>query len=455
MSEERLSLLELQKHIKWQLETGLESHYWIVAEISDFNVNYKGHCYLSLVQKDKNSDKILAKARGIIWAMRYRMLSAYFESQTRESLKSGLKILVKVRVNYHEQYGLSLQIFDIDPTYTLGDVEKRRKEIIAKLEEAGIMHMNKTLELPPVFYRIAIISSDTAAGFGDFIAQMETNKYHYAFRMQLFRAAMQGEDTEASVITALEQIFNADTAFDLVVIIRGGGARTDLSWFDNYNIASHIAQFPIPVFSGIGHERDASVTDMVAHSHIKTPTAVAEAIISHNRGFEENLDNDLDNLLTGVRQYLRNKSEELSSISKALIPGIKTHLSRQNQQLDFFGHRLQRAGFNMIQSRQQSISQLVYKLSVADRHLLQNNQKATDKLNDRLIQGIKQNFLRENHKLERIEDKLNANDPHRLLEKGFTLTSLDGKPLTSAKQVNKGRIIKTRFKDGNIESEVQ
>ena len=455
MAETTINLLELQQQIRFALEDKLDTHYWVVAEISELNVTYKGHCYLSLIQKDEKHDRILARARGIIWAMKYRMLSAYFESQSKERLKAGLKVLIKVRVDYHEQYGLSLQIGDIDPTYTLGDVEKRRKEIIARLENAGITEMNKTLDLPLVIRKIAVISSDTAAGFGDFVAQMESNSYHYAFQIQLFRAAMQGEDTENTVITALESIYEAGSEFDLVVIIRGGGAKTDLSWFDNYEIASHVAQFPIPVFSGIGHERDASVTDMVAHTHLKTPTAVAEAIISHNRGFEESLDTELENLLSGLRQYLNTKNDGLNRLSRQFTPAVKSHLNQQNQKLEFLNTRLQRADHSFIRNKHQQVNQLIYTLSTANTFSLHQEIKACDNLEQKLRQSLSHAFVREQHKLERLADKLHANDPARLLEKGFSLTSKDGKPVTSAKELRKGNTIKTRFKDGSIESEVK
>ncbi len=455
MAENALSLLELQKRIKITVEDHLDTHYWVVAEISELNVSYKGHCYMNLVQKDKENDNILAKIRTIIWANNYRMLSIYFKSQTREVLRAGLKVMFKVRVNYHERYSMSLQVIDIDPTYTMGDVEKRRKEIIAKLENAGIIEMNKTLHLPLVIHNIAVISSDTAAGFGDFIAQMETNTKHYAFGIELFRAAMQGEDTEISVVNALEAIFDSDTDFDVVVIIRGGGAKTDLSWFDNYNIASHVAQFPIPVFSGIGHERDASVTDMVAHIHLKTPTAVAETIINHNRGFEESIDQELENLLSVVRHYLNDKQQQLNRISGNFIPLVKGHINRQNQSLHLLFNKLYSSNHHFLQKNEQQLSHMSYKLSSACKTGINIHKERTDKLFRELKQQYSRVMVHEKYRLERYEDKVRAEDPIRLLEKGFSLTSKNGKPVKSVKKVKKRDIINTKFKDGDIESEVR
>ncbi|MFO7789705.1 MAG: exodeoxyribonuclease VII large subunit [Bacteroidota bacterium] len=455
MAEQALSLLDLQKRIKFTIESGLDTYYWVVAEISELNVNYKGHCYMNLVQKDEKSDNILAKIRAIVWSRHYKMLSTYFKSQSKESLRAGLKVMLKVRVNYHEQYSLSLQVIDIDPTYTMGDVEKRRQEIIAKLEAAGITDMNKTLDLPLVIHNIAVISSDTAAGFGDFIAQIESNQQNYAFNIVLFRAAMQGEDTENSVTGALESIYKSDTDFDIVVIIRGGGAKTDLSWFDNYNIAAHVAQFPLPVFSGIGHERDATVTDMMAHAHLKTPTAVAERILDHNRGFEEGLDLELENLLNVLRHYLNNKSRQLNQISGNFVPLVKNHLNKQSQRLNFLQNRLHSNIHHFFRKNERALKHQNYKLSSVSKVSVQGHKDYTTRLQQQLMQQISRYMMQENHRIERLEDKIKSDDPARLLEKGFTLTSSKGKPVKSAKQLKKGDVINTKFIDGNIESEVR
>ncbi len=455
MDNKSLSLLDLQNRIKYVIEQHLDTHYWVVAEISELNINYKGHCYMTLVQKDEDSDKILAKIRTIIWANHYRMLSNYFKSQTRETLRAGLKIMFKVRVNYHEQYGMSLQVIDIDPTYTMGDVEKRRKEIIAKLETAGITEMNKSLDLPLVIHNIAVISSDTAAGFGDFIAQIETNTKQYAFNIELFRAAMQGEDTEISVVKALEDIYNSESAFDVVVIIRGGGARTDLSWFDNYNIAAHVAQFPLPVFSGIGHERDASVTDMVAHTHLKTPTAVAENIINHNRGFEEGLDHDLDYLLKVVRHSLNDKQQQLKHISGNFIPLVKRHINTQEQSLQLLNNRLYSSHRLFLQKTEQQMSHISFLLSTVSKKAININKEQTESLFLNLKQQYSRCMVKENHRLERFEDKIMAENPERLLEKGFSLTRKNGRLVKSATQLKKGDVINTKFKDGDVESEIR
>ncbi|MEA1875181.1 MAG: exodeoxyribonuclease VII large subunit [Bacteroidota bacterium] len=454
MAEQPISLLELQRNIQHAVRNELEMHYWVIAEISDFNVNYRGHCYLSLVEKDKNGDKIKAKARGIIWASRYRMLSAYFQSGSGESMKAGIKVMVKVTVDYHELYGLSLQIIDIDPTYTLGDIERRRREIIQQLEDAGIMEMNKTLDPPLLIQNIAVISSDTAAGFGDFVAQMETNSKHYDFKLHLFKAAMQGVDTEKTVIKALEAIYNAEIDYDVVIIIRGGGSRTDLAAFDNFEIASNIAQFPIPVLSGIGHERDASVVDLVAFKHLKTPTAVAEFILEHTEGLEESLDYELNRLLNVTRLYIENQEDKLNRINTIFIPTVRRALANQSNQLNFLASRLHRSIRNNLVEKASRVNQLEYRIKSNLNALFKSeNHNLNNQINR--LQSANRGFINsQNIQLDKLEQYILSNDPKRLLEKGYSLTTKNGKRIDSIKSLNKGETIKTWFKDGTVDSEI-
>lgn len=454
MSENPISLLELQQNIQQAIRQNLEMHYWVVAEISEFSVNYKGHCYLSLVEKSKRNDDVKAKARAVIWASRFRMLNAYFESTSGESLKTGIKVMVKVTVDYHELYGLSLQILDIDPKYTLGDIELRRREIIQQLEDAGIIDMNKTLDLPMHMQNIAIISSDTAAGFGDFISQMESNSRHYAYNMHLFKAAMQGVDTEKTVIKALEDIYNTDIEFDIVVIIRGGGSRTDLSAFDNYEIAAHIAQFPIPVLSGIGHERDASVVDLVAYQHLKTPTAVAEFILEHTEGLEESLDYELDRLLDVTRNYLDSEQSRFNQLSTRFIPTVKRSLDKQSSLLNALSGNIHRVARQDLSNKKMHINQFQFGLKNSLSYLFRNEENIlSDKINS-LNRASDKLLNNKTNQLDKLEQMILSNDPKRLLEKGYSITTHNGKRLDSIKDINKGDQIKTWFKDGTVDSEI-
>ncbi len=454
MAEQAISLFELQNNIQGAIRKNLDMHYWVIAEISELNVNYRGHCYLSLVEKDKKGDNVKAKARAIIWASRYRMLSAYFQSGSGESMKAGIKVMVKVTVDYHELYGLSLQIIDIDPTYTLGDIERRRREIIQQLEDAGIIDMNKTLPIPLLIQNIAVISSDTAAGFGDFVAQIETNSKHYDFKIHLYRAAMQGIDTQKSVIKALEDIYNSDTDYDVVVIIRGGGSRTDLAAFDNYEIASNIAQFPIPVLSGIGHERDASVVDMVAFKHLKTPTAVAEFIIEHTEGIEESLDYELDRLLNVTSLYIENEENKLNRLNSIFIPTVKQALANQSNQLNLLANRLHRSIRGSLVAKASWVNQLEYQIRSNLNALFKSEKNnLSNQLNQ--LQAANKNFINvQNIQLDKLEQTIQANDPKRLLQKGYSLTTKNGKRLDSVASVKKGETIKTWFKDGTVDSEI-
>ena len=275
-----LSLYELNNLVRSRLEHAFPEEYWVQAELSDVRSNATGHCYLELIEKDARGNNLIARARAMIWNQVYRLLKPYFEQETGQAFVSGLKVLVKVTVGFHELYGYSLTILDIDPSYTLGDMARRRREILAKLEEEGVLTLNKELEMPLLPQRIAVISSATAAGYGDFCNQLAGNPYGYVFYPRLFPAMMQGERVEESIIGALNRIYSHAEAWDVVVIIRGGGATSDLSNFDSYLLAANCAQFPLPIITGIGHERDDTVIDAVAHTRVKTPTAAAEYLIA-------------------------------------------------------------------------------------------------------------------------------------------------------------------------------
>ncbi|MBQ8520993.1 MAG: exodeoxyribonuclease VII large subunit, partial [Bacteroides sp.] len=280
MKEQALSLYELNNLVKQSIRKNLPDTYWVQAELSDVRSNYSGHCYLEFVQKDASGNHLIAKARGTIWSNVYKMLKPYFEQETGQAFASGIKVLVRVSVEFHELYGHSLTVTDIDPTYTVGDMVRKRREILRQLEEEGVLHMNKELEMPLLPQRIAVVSSATAAGYGDFCNQLEHNPYGLVFYPKLFPAIMQGDRVEESVIGALNTIYAQLDAWDVVVIIRGGGATSDLSGFDTYDLAANCAQFPLPIITGIGHERDDTVIDAVAHTRVKTPTAAAEYLIA-------------------------------------------------------------------------------------------------------------------------------------------------------------------------------
>ena len=275
--DHNLTLLDLQRMVRHTLESRFNEPLWISAEISELKVNRSGHCYLNLVEKGATDGAPRAEARAVIWRSAYTPMVSMFEAATGATLRAGLRVLVRVMVSYHEIYGFSLQIIDLDPRYTLGEVERRRRETIARLQDEGVWDMNRELELSRPTLRIAIISSDTAAGYQDFMNELRRSIYR--FKTTLFRSLMQGDAAEESIISALHAIAEREEEFDVVAIIRGGGSTSDLALFDSYLIATHVAQFPLPIFSGIGHDKDISVVDMVAHTALKTPTAVATRLI--------------------------------------------------------------------------------------------------------------------------------------------------------------------------------
>ena len=270
------SLSELCAEIQEVVENDLLERYWVRAEIASLSA--RGHCYMELVEK-ADDNMLAAKVRATCWSNVYSLLSAYFIQETGQALRVGMQVLVEVSVAFHPVYGLSLNVWNIDPTYTQGDLAKQRQATILRLTEDGVMELQQRLELPTLIRKVAVISAADAAGYGDFCDQLQNNRFGVKFEVELFAAMMQGDQAPKSIIKALNEIVSEEEKWDIVVIIRGGGATTDLGCFDDYELASHCAQFPLPILSGIGHTRDMSIVDMVAHTSVKTPTAAAEWLI--------------------------------------------------------------------------------------------------------------------------------------------------------------------------------
>ena len=294
-----ITLYDLLRMVRGTLESRFSEPQWVSAEISELKLNRSGHCYLNLVEKGDSDGKPRAEARAVIWRTAYNSIATMFQSATGTPLASGIGVLVRVVVTYHEVYGFSLQIIDLDPSYTLGEVERRRRQTIARLEADGVWDLNHELRLPRPTLRIAIVSSATAAGLQDFMRELRRSPYR--FSTTLFESLMQGDAAEQSIVDALTAIAAQEEMFDVVVIIRGGGSKSDLALFDSYRIASHVAQFPLPILTGIGHDKDTSVVDMVAHMQCKTPTAVATTLVELadvELGLLERLIADINTLAT-------------------------------------------------------------------------------------------------------------------------------------------------------------
>ncbi len=454
MMNERLSLSELQLVIKDSLYLALPDMYWVIAEISEVKENYNGHCYLELIEKHPDDVNIRARARAVIWSSRYRFLKAFFENSTGESLKEGMKIMVRVKIEYHEIYGLSLVINDIDPAFTIGDMAIRRQQIIRRLEEEGVISMNRELEIPLVPQRIAIISSYSAAGYTDFINHLKSNNSGYVFYTALFDTPVQGKETETGVIKSLEKIAGHIDKFDLVVIIRGGGSQTDLSWFDSYAIAYYITQFPIPVLTGIGHDKDLSVTDIVANISLKTPTAVADFLIERM--------SEADNLIT--------------ELGDAISHQVKTLIEETKRRIEITMLRLAPVTRIMISDFRELLSSVVIEMTSTGKNFLSKANSIPENQKHRIISGSqslvikKETFLR--HKMELLgtvarnnlaaiqsrltgyDNTLKILDPENVLKRGYTITSIKGKIIKKGKSLKKDDVIDTRFSDGTVSSRV-
>lgn len=411
MEQQAISLYELNGLVKRSISSCLPDTYWVQAELSDVRTNYSGHCYLEFVQKDAGGNNLIAKARGTVWSNIFKMLKPYFEQETGQSFTSGIKVLVEVSVEFHELYGYSLTVLDIDPTYTVGDMERKRREILRQLEEEGVIDLNKELEMPMLPQRVAVISSATAAGYGDFCNQLANNPRGYGFRTELFPAIMQGERVEESVIAALDAIYERMEEFDVVVIIRGGGATSDLSGFDTYALAANVAQFPLPIITGIGHERDDTILDMVAHTRVKTPTAAAEYLIA----------------------CMDRVAERLDDLSFRLQQGVRNRLLWEHRRMESLKQRIPSAVYKRIADAKYGLLAAQRDLQMASRQFL----------------SIRK------HRLELLQQRLNDALPEKQLARGYSITLKDGKAVKDVSVLKEGDIVTTLLHRGRIELEVK
>lgn len=411
MEQTPLSLYELNALVRQSLKSALPEAYWVQAELSDVRYNATGHCYLEFVQKDTRTANLVAKARGTIWGNVFKMLKPYFEESTGQAFVSGIKVLVLVTVEFHELYGFSLTVVDIDPTYTLGDMARKRREILKQLDEEGVLTLNKELVMPLLVRRIAVISSATAAGYGDFCTQLNENPYGFVFYPRLFPALMQGNQVEESIIAALDAVNMHRDEFDVVVIIRGGGATSDLSGFETYLLAANCAQFPLPIITGIGHERDDTVIDSVAHTRVKTPTAAAQFLITQMHQSAQKLDSLSDTLLSLAERKMDEQRTLLSRLANRLPLVIQNRTTRQQFLLE----------------------QQIQRIHV----------------------GMARIIAQKQHRLTLLEQRVTDASPNKLLKRGFSLTLMNGKIVKDPLQVKVGDIITTRLAKGEIKSEVK
>ena len=455
MSQKGISLFQLNQQIKGVLSETFTSGTWIVAEISELRYNQNGHCYLELVEKDENSDQIIAKAKATIWSYTFRMLKPYFETTTGQSFSSGIKILVNVSVEFQEIYGFSLNIKDIDPTYTLGDMARRRKEIIARLDEEGVLKMNKELSFPEIPKCIAVISSPTAAGYEDFTNQIDNNAFSYKFHYKLFPAIMQGNNAEESIIAALDKINEYEDVFDVAVIIRGGGSQSDLNCFDSYWLAFNIAQFPMPVISGIGHERDETIVDLVAHYKVKTPTAAAEFLIDCFDECREYQNNLREQFLEEVNEVLLSSSERLVHLTNKFSPLMNQILERKSSQLNIAKQRLKTASNNLLSTETHYQQKLNSQFQYCTERRIENQKTLLSQISSELRSKLNRRFETQKHNILLFEQSVKYLNPDNILKKGYTLSLKEGKIIKDIEQLLPQDIIETRFANGSVRSKVQ
>ena len=451
-----LTLYELNTLVKDAIELTLPDEYWVEAELSEAR-EVRGHCYMQLIQKDEKSNTPIAQASAKCWKSTWMIVKPHFERVTGQHLHAGLKVLLRVYAQFHENYGFSWIVTDIDPTYTMGDMARRRQEIIRELKAQGVFDLNRELTIPAFAQNIAVISSQQAAGYGDFVNQLMNNEYGFVFNIQLFPAIMQGEQVEQSIISALDEIYLTTAnlqpglplsggkatgrrvsgnrkggSFDCVVIIRGGGAVADLSGFDTLKLAENVANFPLPVITGIGHDRDESVLDMVAHTRVKTPTAAAAFLVDNLKRTSDRIAVAQDHIINKVRQRMQLQHLRLARLSQAIPTLFSLMATRQKAHIDRLAERMARAATS-------ATTQRLHRL-----HMLEQA----------FMPLVGRKMMEHRHRLLLLQQRIDAANPERLLAKGYSITLRQGHPVRSASELKPGDTVETRLQQGRFSAVV-
>lgn len=428
-----MTLFELNNIVQQALKLTLDDSYWVDAEVSEARLASNGHFYVEFTQSDTFGQGMVAKARGTMWRATYARLMPRFEQATGERLRAGMKVRVEVQVVFHELYGYSLNIIDIDPSFTLGDLAQRRREILRQLEADGIIEDNRSLPMPMLLQRIAVVSSATAAGYGDFCKQLTSNTEHLAFDLRLFPAVMQGQHVEQSVMAALQEVCADSARWDCVVIIRGGGATSDLADFDSYPLAAAVAQMPLPVIVGIGHERDTTVLDFVAHTALKTPTAVAAFILDHQLAELQRVETAATTVVRAARETMLRERNRFELMARTLPQSFLLRCERERRRID---------------GLMQSLPHTVKMRCERERSRLDN-----------VDQGLKRTartrLQQATMRLQLLEQRCQALDPQVQLNRGYSLTYHDGRLLRTAAGLHDGDAIATRLADGVLHTVVR
>jgi len=454
MKIESISLSQLNLRIKASIQKAFIEPVWVIAEISEMRMNSSGHCYLELIEKAEDAEQTLAKIKATIWSFTYRMLAPYFETTTGYRLAAGLKVLIRVQPEFHEVYGISLTIKDIDPTYTLGDLARIKREIIRKLQNEGVIDMNRMLSFPQVPQRIAVISSETAAGYGDFIDTLHQNSYGYYLNTELFQAIVQGERAAESIISALDRIYDREEDFDVVVLIRGGGAQSDLECFNNYDLVYHITQFPLPVVSGIGHERDETICDIVAHTSVKTPTAVATFLIDAVHEFDNLLDRYIEHLSETAGKIIDEEKDKIFQLSQSTVFLVHEKLSNASNHLVTTSKRLSLLNQQFTSRKHDGLANYRYRLGLDCNSHIKSAFAQLDNTRLRFHRSMLAGLKDKHEELTSIEKTLEYIRPEKVLKRGYSISSSKGKLIKIASDLKEGDELTTLFYDGSAISKV-
>lgn len=425
-SPNTITLQEFNNRIKRLLADPSVMNCWVVAETTDVRINQ--HCYLQLLEKNPKTGATVAKIKAIIWGSQFRFLNARFKQVTGRDIGNDMKIMVCLSVNYSPQYGLTVVINDINPEFTLGDMERQRQEILNRLTQEGIIGQNKTVPVPPVLQRIAIVSAAGAAGYGDFMKQLTDNKYGVCFYPCLFQATMQGVKTVPTVLAALDKVEQNQHLFDCVVIIRGGGGTEELNSFDNYDLARRVATFPLPVIVGIGHERDITVLDYVAGIRVKTPTAAAEHIILQ----------------------AANALAHIGDLSNQVVSIARDYIARAKEQLSYYAGNVPILAQRIIDTNTLRLQNFIQNIPLHVQRRIEGENAQLARQKDAIKNAVAQVKMKETMRLEALGDKIELLSPRKVMARGYTLTTYEGKIMTDAAQLEAGKLVTIHFRDGKV-----
>lgn len=425
-SPNTITLQEFNNRIKRLLADPSVMNCWVVAETTDVRINQ--HCYLQLLEKNPKTGATVAKIKAIIWGSQFRFLNARFKQVTGRDIGNDMKIMVCLSVNYSPQYGLTVVINDINPEFTLGDMERQRQEILNRLTQEGIIGQNKTVPVPPVLQRIAIVSAAGAAGYGDFMKQLTDNKYGVCFYPCLFQATMQGVKTVPTVLAALDKVEQNQHLFDCVVIIRGGGGTEELNSFDNYDLARRVATFPLPVIVGIGHERDITVLDYVAGIRVKTPTAAAEHIILQ----------------------AANALAHIGDLSNQVVSIARDYIARAKEQLSYYAGNLPIMAQRIIDTNTLRLQNFIQNIPLHVQRRIEGENAQLARQKDAIKNAVAQVKMKETMRLEALGDKIELLSPRKVMARGYSLTTCEGKIITDAAQLEAGKLVTIHFRDGKV-----